>query len=166
MCAIANDVVRRRQYSRNIMIDSTLALKQKLDAGVCLRDLFLTDPLDDKKELKRKKGDRACGTCEWILGTEELTAWLGPSQTDHSEDQALQILWLCGSPGIRKSTMAIFLTEELSIAFSVTGRKTLAYFFCDSGFDKRKTATSVVRGLLLQLVQHYLRLLDYLTPPN
>ena len=30
----------------------------------CLRDLFLTDPLEDKKALERKKGDRAVGTCE------------------------------------------------------------------------------------------------------
>ncbi|KAH7124601.1 vegetative incompatibility protein HET-E-1 [Dactylonectria macrodidyma] len=164
MCANAKDVVRRRQYPRAIITDSTYALKQKPDAEACLRDLFLTDPLEDKKALKRKKGDRARGTCEWIFGTEELTAWLGSCQTDHPEDQTPQVLWLHGNPGTGKSTMAIFLTGELSTAFSVTDRKTLAYFFCDSGFDKRKTATSVVRGLLLQLVQQHPRLLDYLLP--
>jgi hypothetical protein len=60
--------------------------------------------------------------------------------------------------------MAVFLTEELSTAFSATNGKTLAYFFCDSGFDNRKTATSVIRGLLLQLVQQHPSLLDYLLP--
>ncbi|KAH7112398.1 vegetative incompatibility protein HET-E-1 [Dactylonectria macrodidyma] len=158
MCANAKDVVRRRQHHRQD------ALKQKPDAEACLRDLFLTDPLEDKNALKRKKGDRARGTCEWIFGTEELTAWLGSCQTDHPEDQAPQVLWLHGNPGTGKSTMAIFLTGELSTAFSVTDRKTLAYFFCDSGFDKRKTATSIVRGLLLQLVQQHPQLLDYLLP--
>ncbi|KAL6695141.1 hypothetical protein J3F84DRAFT_39355 [Trichoderma pleuroticola] len=64
----------------------------------------------------------------------------------------------------RKSTMAIFLTEQLSTIFSATEGKTLAYFFCDSSFDKRKTAASVVRGLLLQLVQQHPKLLDYILP--
>ncbi|KAK1673679.1 hypothetical protein BDP55DRAFT_555924 [Colletotrichum godetiae] len=157
MCANANDVVTRRQ-------DREYALKQKPDAGACLRDLFLTDPLDDRKALKRKKGNRASGTCEWILGTEELTTWLGSDQTGRSEAPSTQVLWLHGNPGTGKSTTAIFLTEELSKAFTTTVRKTLAYFFCDSGFDTRKTATSVVRGLLLQLVQQHPQLLDYVLP--
>ncbi|KAF6781426.1 pfs domain-containing protein, partial [Colletotrichum sojae] len=140
------------------------ALTQKPHAENCLRDLFLTDPYEDKKALKRKKGDRAGGTCEWIMGTEELTAWLGSGQTDRSEGQGTQVLWLHGNPGTGKSTMAIFLTEELSQAFSTTERRTLAYFFCDSAFDTRKTATSVVRGLLLQLVQQHPQLLDRLLP--
>jgi proteasome lid subunit RPN8/RPN11 len=60
--------------------------------------------------------------------------------------------------------MAIFLTEELSIAFSKTDGKTLAYFFCDSGFDKQKTATSIVRGLLFQLVRQHRQLLSHILP--
>lgn len=103
--------------------------------------------------MERKKGDRAKGTCEWILGTEELTAWLGPGQKAAPENHADHVLWLHGHPGTGKSTMAIFLTEELERIFSRTQGKTLAYFFCDSGFDTRKTAVSVVRGLLGQLVQ-------------
>ncbi|KAL7912268.1 hypothetical protein GGI35DRAFT_444828 [Trichoderma velutinum] len=126
-------------------------------AGDCLRSLFITDPSDDRTALKRKKGNRAIGTCEWILETEELTAWLGQEQTSN-------ILWLFGNPGIGKSTMAIFLTEKLSTIFSTINGNTLAYFFCDSSFDKRKTATSVIRGLLFQLVQQHRQLLDYVLP--
>ena len=114
--------------------------------------------------MKRKKGDRAPGTCEWILGTEELTAWLASGRTAGPESQATEVLWLHGYPGTGKSTMAIFLAEELSTVFSTTDGKTLTYFFCDSNFDNRKTATSVVRGLLLQLVQQHPQLLDYLLP--
>ncbi|ORY70345.1 uncharacterized protein BCR38DRAFT_405961 [Pseudomassariella vexata] len=44
-------------------------------AKKCRRDLFLTDPLEDKNNLKRKKGNRAPNTCEWILDTEELAKW-------------------------------------------------------------------------------------------
>ncbi|KAM4061089.1 NACHT domain-containing protein [Hirsutella rhossiliensis] len=164
MCRGAKDVVRRRHDPREIVTDNRSALKHKPEAETCLVDLFVTDPLEDKMNLKRKKGDRARGTCEWILGTEALTAWLGPSQTELTESQATNVLWLRGYPGTGKSTMAIFLTEALSAAFSATYGKTLAYFFCDSGFGTRKTATSVVRGLLLQLVQQHPQLLDYVLP--
>ena len=57
----------------------------------CLRNLFLTDPADDKNALKRRKGDRAPGTCEWILETEELGNWLKPIQNIECN---ANILWL------------------------------------------------------------------------
>ncbi|KAH7163709.1 Pfs, NACHT, and ankyrin domain protein [Fusarium sp. MPI-SDFR-AT-0072] len=133
------------------------------EARHCQRDLFVTDPSEDREELKRKKGDRSSGTCKWILDTEELTAWLGSGQAT-GEDQATHVLWLHGNPGTGKSTMAIFLTEELSTTSFAKGEKTLAYFFCDSGFEDRKTATSVVRGLLFQLVHEHPQLLNYVLP--
>ncbi|KAI0410277.1 vegetative incompatibility protein HET-E-1 [Xylaria grammica] len=154
----AKDLVRRRQHQYEDVLEA------RPEAKECLRDLFLTDPFEDRNALKRKKGSRASGTCEWILGTEELTIWLGSDQIARPESQPTYVLWLHGNPGTGKSTMAMFLTEELSKAFPETDRKTLAYFFCDSGFDKRKTATSVVRGLLLQLVRQHPQLLDYLLP--
>ncbi|KAL6818859.1 hypothetical protein GGI42DRAFT_14446 [Trichoderma sp. SZMC 28013] len=123
----------------------------------CLRDLFITDPFEDRTALKRKKGNRAAGTCEWILETEELVAWLDQEQTSN-------VLWLYGNPGTGKSTMAIFLTEKLAADFSASGGKTLAFFFCDSSFDKRRTATSVIRGLLSQLVEQHRQLLKYILP--
>ncbi|KAL6886872.1 Pfs, NACHT, and ankyrin domain protein [Trichoderma evansii] len=150
--------------TRGTIVDSRGALTENQEAGNCRRDLFLTDPSEDRKSLKRKKGDRARGTCEWILETKELSAWLSSGQTACSESQTTNLLWLHGNPGTGKSTMAIFLAEELSKAFSVTDGKTLAYFSCDSSFDKRKTATSVLRGLLHQLIQQHSQLLDYLLP--
>ncbi|OTA01901.1 hypothetical protein A9Z42_0022420 [Trichoderma parareesei] len=164
MYANAKDIVRRRQAPREIITDRSYVLEQKPEAEACLRDLFLTDPRDDRTALKRKKGDRAQGTCEWIIGTEEITAWLGSTQKVRSDGQTNNILWLHGNPGTGKSTMAIFLTEELPKVFSETDGKTLAYFFCDSNFDTQRSAISVVRGLLLQLIQQHPRLLDYLLP--
>ncbi|TFB01754.1 hypothetical protein CCMA1212_006453 [Trichoderma ghanense] len=164
MYANAKDIIRRRQAPRDIITDRSHVLEQKPEAEACLRDLFLTDPRDDRIALKRKKGDRAQGTCEWIIGTEEITAWLGSGQKVRSEGQTNNILWLHGHPGTGKSTMAIFLTEELPKTFSETDGKTLAYFFCDSNFDKQRSAVSIVRGLLLQLIQQHPQLLDYLMP--
>ncbi|KAJ5214978.1 Pfs NACHT and Ankyrin domain protein [Penicillium chermesinum] len=130
----------------------------------CIRDLFVTSPRDDKEALKRKKKRHAAGTCEWILCAKELTAWLGSGPTVGPQSQTAQVLWLHGNPGIGKSTMAIYLTEELPTALSKAGGGTLAYFFCDSGFDTRKTATSVIRGLLYQLIERHEELLNYLLP--
>ncbi|PKK44948.1 hypothetical protein CI102_8794 [Trichoderma harzianum] len=42
---------------------------------------------------------------------------------------------------------------------------TLAYFFCDVSFEKQRTATSIIRGLLYQLVQQHENLLSkYILP--
>ncbi|KAK2595511.1 hypothetical protein QQS21_006786 [Conoideocrella luteorostrata] len=135
------------------------------EAKACIADLYVTDPHEDKEKLKNKKGDRAAGTCEWILGTEILTAWLGADQEGLSDNQThSNVLWLHGNPGTGKSMLAIFLTDALLSKFSATNHKTLAYFFCDSAFDTQNTATSVVRGLLLQLIQLHPTLVRYILP--
>jgi DNA polymerase III delta prime subunit len=128
------------------------------------RHLTVTIPLEDREALKRKKGGPAPGTCQWILRTEELTTWLGSGQTVGLESQLAQVLCFYGNPGTGKSTMAIYLTEELSKHFSSTNRKTLAYFFCDSAVATRNNALSIVTGLLYQLVDQHNKLLGYLLP--
>ena len=126
----------------------------------CLRHLFLTDPADDKNALKRRKGDRAPGTCEWILETEELKKWLRP--TTNTECNA-NVLWLYGNPGTGKSTMAITMTEKLANQPPfVCGDKTLAYFFCDSSSEDRRTVTGILRGLLYQLIKQRRELMKFL----
>ncbi|KAJ5781118.1 hypothetical protein N7457_006278 [Penicillium paradoxum] len=130
----------------------------------CQRALFVTDPHEDKNALKRKKGGHAPGTCQWILRTKELTAWLSSGTAMDPQRQANQVLWLHGNPGTGKSIMAIYLTEELPTASSNMDGATLAYFFCDSGFHTRNNATSIVRGLLYQLVGQHRHLLDYILP--
>lgn len=136
------------------------------EAEACIRHLFLTDPSEDREALKRKKGHRAQGTCEWILGTAEITEWLGSGQPACADDQShmSQFLWLHGNPGTGKSTVSIFLTETLAKIFSETDGKSLAYFFCDAGFDEQRTATSILRGLLLQFLQQHPRLVRYVLP--
>lgn len=129
----------------------------------CLRSLFITDPKEDKNSLKRRKGDRAFGTCSWIFDTEELQYWLGLST--HNDQEERNILWLYGNPGTGKSTMAITLSEELpSKLYFQDGSKTVAYFFCDSSSDVNRTARSVLRGLLYQLIKQHPTLMRHLLP--
>jgi NACHT domain-containing protein len=126
----------------------------------CLKNLLLTDPADDRNALKRRKGERAPGTCEWILETEELRKWL--SSATNTECNA-NILWLYGNPGTGKSTMAIAMTEKLPTQDPfVRGDKTLAYFFCDSSSEDRRTVTAILRGLLYQLIKQRQELMKFL----
>ncbi|KAK3348578.1 hypothetical protein B0T25DRAFT_225701 [Lasiosphaeria hispida] len=108
-------------HTQSLPITHINALKKKPEAEDCLRHLFLTNPAEDRNTLKRKKGNHASGTYEWILSTEELTTWLGfePTADPHG-----QVMWLHGNPGTGKSTMAIFLTEELStVSRQQTGKR-------------------------------------------
>jgi len=100
----------------------------------------LTDPADDLIAIQRKKGKRVDGTSEWLLKREEYRAW--------RDGHNLQLLLLIGDPGIGKTMISSFLVEELK-----TFAMTLAYYFCDNKEEKRNTATSILRGLLLQLLK-------------
>ncbi|KAH8694191.1 hypothetical protein BGW36DRAFT_463772 [Talaromyces proteolyticus] len=118
----------------------------------CLRSLFITDPIEDKNSLKRTKGDRAPGTCEWIMDTQEIQTWLGPQEA--SSEAHRNILWLYGNPGTGKTTMAITLADSIPNQFGyINSGNIMAYFFCDSSSPERCTATAILRGLLYQVVK-------------
>jgi hypothetical protein len=141
--------------------DTSLDVGFTADEHECLRDLFLTNSPDIKNALKRKKGDRVDGTCEWFLKTEELTFWLEGS--DNAYQNRSNIFWLYGNPGTGKSTMVITLADELPRKPVFTrGNKVLAYFFCDSSEENQRTAISILRGLLYQLIHQRPRLIKYL----
>jgi hypothetical protein len=116
------------------------------------------------QQMKRKKGNRAKGTCEWFLGTEEFTCWLNHEQIRGAGPRQSGILWLHGLSGAEKSIMSVFLAEEVLKIFVTTVGKSLSYFFCDSGFEQRRSAAGILRGLLLQLLQQHPELLNYIMP--
>ncbi|PKK44947.1 hypothetical protein CI102_8795 [Trichoderma harzianum] len=86
----------------NLSITSNAPSDSKEAAKKCRKALFLTDPSEDRKMLKRKKGNRAGGTCEWILSTKELNNWLYLEEREQ-KSQSSNILWLHGNPGKGKS---------------------------------------------------------------
>ena len=111
----------------------------------CLQSLFLSDPRDDLAAIRSAKGKRVDGTCDWILAQDSYTSWL-------IEDSP-QLLWLSGGPGIGKTMISTFMVEELARLAERSSQITLAYYFCDDKDEKRKTATAILRGLLLQLLR-------------
>ena len=57
-----------------------------------------------------------------------------------------------------------FLVEELVHLTERSSSMTLAYYFCDDKDEKRRTATAILRGLLLQILRQRPTLFEYLQP--
>ena len=111
----------------------------------CLQSLTLTDPQDDLAGIRRSQGDTVEGTSEWLLVQKTYVAWLvgeGPP-----------LLQLIGDPGIGKTMISSFLVNELEKKAQKSPSMTFAYYFCDNKDEKRRSATAIIRGLLLQLIR-------------
>lgn len=116
--------------------------------------MLLTDPQNDLASLRRSKGDVVEGTCEWLLVHAAYSAWLTGNGSP--------LLRLVGDPGIGKTMISSFLVYELEKKAQATPNITFAYYFCDNKDEKRRTATAIIRGLLLQLYQQRAKLISHL----
>ena len=122
----------------------------------CLQSLYLSDPQDDLAAIRSTRGVRVSGTCEWILNQDRYTAFL--------VEDGPRLLWLSGGPGIGKTMISSFLVEELARLAERSSQMTLAYYFCDDKDEKRRTATAILRGLLLQLLRQRPVLFKHIQP--
>ncbi|EHA19938.1 hypothetical protein ASPNIDRAFT_39357 [Aspergillus niger ATCC 1015] len=112
-----------------------------------LGKLSITDPQGAVNSFKRGKGNRTSGTCSWFLESNELKSWFQPARNKSN------VLWLYGNPGTGKSTMAVTLAEELSRKdYFLTQNNILSIYFCDARSDCKGKATSILRGLLYQII--------------
>ena len=127
----------------------------KDEADACMSALFLTDPKTDREQLIQAKGSRVNGTCEWIKSHKLYKSWL------HSRSQ---LLWLSGGPGKGKTMLSIFLAEELERTVNQSQDMLFLQYFCDSKDEKRKTAITIIRGLIFQLLKSQRKLFDHILP--
>ncbi|XHF98040.1 hypothetical protein AWENTII_001610 [Aspergillus wentii] len=141
------EVVHRRQGQQTP--EKQLQISPELDEYLC--ELFVTDPNENRRSLMVRRGRPSENTCQWVFGTDELAKWLDPRAEDNCP--ADSVLWLHGLPGSGKSTMAMCLTEGLEQRFEGHKQDPFAYFFCEANHDTQNTATSILRGLLWQLVR-------------
>ncbi|KAH0545387.1 hypothetical protein FGG08_000528 [Glutinoglossum americanum] len=111
----------------------------------CVAALFQTDPRDNYMQTQETGNRRADGTCEWVLQEESYAGWLLSKQT--------AILWIGGAPAMGKTMVASFLVNEMGIRARQETDMTLAYYFCDASDERRNTAESVLRSLLMQILQ-------------
>ncbi|KAJ6178145.1 hypothetical protein N7519_008606 [Penicillium mononematosum] len=124
--------------------------------NACLAKLFITDPEEDLNKLKRRKGIRTSGTFSWFLESDKLRTWA--QQVEFMSNHRAKVLWLYGNPGIGKSTMATTIAEELPKKDYFSNRLSiLSFFSCESGSEYQRTATSILRGLLYQIMSAFYR---------
>lgn len=84
------------------------------------------------------------GTLEWVQNHKVYQKWV-------SKGSMPALLWLSGNPGCGKTVISAFLLDCLEERAKTTNAK-VAYFFCDDKQEKQKSAQSLLRGLIHQLV--------------
>lgn len=62
-------------------------------------------------------------------------------------------LWITGGPGVGKSMMAIFMTEQLELKTATSAKESVIYFSCDRQGEESNSAQAILRGLIWQLVR-------------
>ena len=100
-------------------------------------------PIDMETVLDKFNEDRFPRTCEWVLENEKFNRWV----TTGSTEEAPPLLWIHARPGAGKTFLAAHCVELLQESDSV------AYFFCDTKVQKRRTSIHVVRTWVNQILQ-------------
>jgi hypothetical protein len=150
--------ILRRMNPRQIVyndeqIRSTANSTEKLR---CLQALAVVESDVILENLRRTKGDRVEGTCEWVLINSQFTEWLNADKS--------QLLRLTGGPGIGKTMIATFLVDELKERAQYSESDLFAFFLCDNKDERQRTATAVLRSLLVQLLRQQPSFFDYVQP--
>jgi hypothetical protein len=119
--------------------------------NICIRDIRLSDPRDDKKRIEEAKGGLLKDAYCWALQTSEFQQWRG------TEDSS--ILWIKGEPGKGKTMLLCGMIEELEQS---SGRMpVLSYFFCQATDRRADNATAVLRGLIYMFVHQWPSLVSH-----
>jgi hypothetical protein len=94
--------------------------------------------------LDRRDNIEPChtNTCKWILDLEEYQSW---------RSQSHGLLWIKGKPGVGKSTLMVFLHDELQISEDDRPGIRLDFFFTARGTEMQRTPLGMLRSLMNQL---------------
>ncbi|KAL8882048.1 MAG: hypothetical protein Q9198_000878 [Flavoplaca austrocitrina] len=126
----------------------------------CIHAIIATDPVDDMQKIQNKQDKLLEDTGAWILADEAFSRWL-------NEDDS-RLLWSHGDPGKGKTMLAISFINAMVDRIQLEGgtsKTVLAYFFCDNKDGRRNTGTSILRGLIYQLLCQRPDLCLYLREP-
>ncbi|KAF5711152.1 het-E-1 heterokaryon incompatibility protein [Fusarium globosum] len=106
----------------------------------CLEDLYITDPVADKKRIEDDKGGLLKDCYKWILENDNFAKW--------RDDPEQHLLWVRGDPGKGKTMLLAGLITELE----KSSQGSVFYFFCQATQPLLRTASYVLRGLIWSLV--------------
>ena len=120
----------------------------------CLRDLLITDPRDERREILARKDSLLKDSCLWVYDDPAFVQW---RNNDNS-----QTLWIHGDPGKGKTMIMMALTNEaLNRSKMSNSSNAISFFFCQNTNSNTNTATSILRGLIYMLVKGHPPLLRY-----
>jgi hypothetical protein len=88
------------------------------------------------------------GTGQWLQKNEAFRSWI--------EHRSMQQIWIHGLPGSGKSVLAAHIISTLQDDNS----SILAFFFCNRDEPSKRSASSVMRTILSQLVEQSPRILE------
>jgi hypothetical protein len=115
---------------------------------MCIQDLRLTDPRDDKKRIEEIKSGLLKDSYCWVLNNADFQQW--------RDDEQSRLLWIKGGPGKGKTMLLCGIIDELQKSTAMTAMTTmtavLPYFFCQATDSRINNATAVLRGLLYLLI--------------
>ncbi|EHK48808.1 hypothetical protein TRIATDRAFT_10225, partial [Trichoderma atroviride IMI 206040] len=120
----------------------------------CLRDLFITDPRDDKTRIEETKGGLFEDSYRWILENPTYQEW-------HKGDQN-RLLWLSGDPGKGKTMLLCGIIQEL---MQQPDTPLVTFFFCQATILSNNDYVSVLRGLIWLLADQQPFLISYIRKP-
>ncbi|KAJ5642272.1 G-protein beta WD- 40 repeats containing protein [Penicillium lividum] len=118
----------------------------------CLQNLRCPDSLVVKHRLTETKDKLRRQSFEWILQDPQYQRW--------RNGQEICLLWIKGGAGKGKTMMSIGLIDELSrIQHDST---VVTYFFCQNADTELNTLESILKGLILRLVNQQIELTESL----
>ncbi|KAF5664588.1 NACHT ankyrin domain-containing protein [Fusarium circinatum] len=108
----------------------------------CRDILFVSHPGADKASVADAKGKRTPGTCSWILENPQCQAWLNKKSP---------LFWISGGPGMGKTVLSLFLSEQVERLCQGTDDHFL-FYFCRFQHDLYNKPVNLLRSLIYQLL--------------
>ena len=111
-------------------------------------------PLDYKRKVEDRKGKVVDGTCGWL--------YRDPAFEQFVQSDSHDLLWIHGNPGKGKSMLALSLIDKLSAIVNPTShdgdsnapRSSVSYYFFAHDDSRLRTAVSMERSLLFQVIEN------------
>lgn len=129
-------------------------IREKEDNHRCLRDLRVTDPAVDMERIEHSKGSLLAKCYAWFLSHPHFVEW--------KDSKASRLLWIKGGPGKGKTMLMIGIVKELELQKLLSDSTMLCFFFCQETDANINNATSVLRGLIYQMLCQDLSLISHL----
>ena len=122
------------------------------DQDPCLKDLYSTDPRDDKTRIEETKGGLLYDSYSWVLDHDDFKKW---------RRNEVPLLWIKADPGKGKTMLLCGIINEVKSDYSEQDA-TMSYFFCQSTDSRLNSASAVLRGLVYLLASEHPLLLKHI----